>query len=73
MIDWIALLSVLVASIVAACAVVTLFAVGLRLVGETSGNHPPRPWRRPLGVTSFVLCGAAILYGVYLIIPALHR
>lgn len=74
MIDWLAFLTVLVASVVSACAVVALFAAGLRLVSNdgSSGQSPSR-WRRSVGVTFFVLCGSAILYGVYLIIPALHR
>lgn len=74
MIDWLAFLTVLVASVVSACAVVLLFSVGLRLVsGDGPAGEPVRRWRRPLGVASFVLCGAVILYGVSLIIPALHR
>jgi hypothetical protein len=73
-IDWLAFLTVLVASVVSACAVVALFAAGLRLVSDDgTPGATGRRWRRPLGVASFVLCGAAILYGVYLIIPALHR
>lgn len=66
MIDWIAFLTVLVVSIVAGCGVVLLFALGLRLVAVEGG------WRRPVGVVSFGACGLLILYGVYLIIPALH-
>jgi hypothetical protein len=66
MIDWLSFLSVLVTSVVAACVIVFLFAVGLRLVAVEGG------WRRPLGISSFTACGLLILYGVYLIIPALH-
>jgi len=67
MIDWLAFLSVLVASIIGACGVVFLFSVGLRLVGSDVR------WRRPVGVLAFVLCGLVILFGLYLIIPAFHR
>jgi hypothetical protein len=66
-IEWGAFLAVLVVSIVAACGVVLLFSVGLRLVSATGA------WRRAVGVTSFVACGALVLYGVYLVVPALHR
>jgi len=65
-IDWVAFVTVLVASIVGACGVVVLFSIGLRLVAAEGG------WRRPLGVASFVACGLLIVYGVYLIIPSLH-
>jgi hypothetical protein len=66
MVDWVAFLVVLVASMVSACLVVALFSLGLRLTAATG------PWRRSLGAASFAVCGLAILYGVYLIIPALH-
>jgi hypothetical protein len=66
MIDWAAFLIVLVTSIVSACLVVALFSLGLRLTAA-SGH-----WRRSLGAASFGVCGLAILFGVYLIIPALH-
>ena len=65
MIEWQNFLIVLVVSIVGACGVVLLFSLGLRLVAADGG------WRRPLGVTSFVLCALLIVYGIYLIIPGL--
>ena len=67
MIDWLAFLTVLVASIIGACGVVFLFSIGLRFVGSDSRRV------RPLGVVAFVLCGLLIVYGLYLIIPAFHR
>jgi hypothetical protein len=66
MIDWAAFLIVLVTSIVSACLVVALFSLGLRLASAIG------VWRRSLAVASFAVCGLAILFGVYLIIPALH-
>jgi hypothetical protein len=66
MIDWFSFLTVLVVSIVSASVIVLLFSLGLRLVAVEGG------WRRPAGVAAFVLCGLLILFGVYLIIPALH-
>lgn len=66
MIDWSAFLIVVVVSLVSACALVTLFSVALRLSdGEAA-------WRRPVSVGLFVLCGLLVLYGIYLIVPALH-
>lgn len=78
MIDWLAFLEVLVASIVGACGIVLLFSLGLRFVdAESTGSEGdesevPR-WRRPVGIGFFVLCGLLILFGLYLIIPFFHR
>ena len=62
MIDWGAFAVVAIASFVAACVVVTLFATGVRL--RVAGH-----WAQYL---CFGLCGAAVLFGIYLIVPALH-
>ena len=70
MIDWIAFLSVAGASLLAAVVVVGFYSVGLRLLGPSEG--PISPLRRSGAVACFVVCGAAVLYGVYLVIPALH-
>jgi len=62
MIDWGAFLTVVVASLVSACLAVTLFSFGLRLGdGEAA-------WRRPVSIAMFVLCGLAVLFGLYLIV-----
>jgi hypothetical protein len=67
MIAWGSFLVVLVASVV---GVVTLFSLGLRFAGpDTAGGRR----RRALGVTCFVLCGALIAFGVYLVIPFFHQ
>ncbi|MBX3098034.1 MAG: hypothetical protein KF761_00510 [Salinibacterium sp.] len=66
MIEWSAFLIVFLASLVSACLLVTLFAVGLRL------SDGGAPWRRPASVTAFVLCGLVVAFGIYLIVPVLH-
>ncbi|NEM90389.1 hypothetical protein [Galbitalea soli] len=66
-IEWGNFLIVLVASILAGCGTVILFALGLRFAG------PDTRRLRPLGVVCFALCAALILYGVYLVIPFFHR
>ena len=67
MIDWVAFLIVVVTSLVAACALVTLYSLALRLAdGE-------QPWRRWASIGMFVLCGLAVAFGIYLIVPALHH
>ena len=71
MIDWAAFFVVLVATLVAASLVVTLYSLGLRLV-DRAGDRPAG-WHRPLGIACFVACGLVVLYGVYLVIPYFHR
>jgi hypothetical protein len=66
MIDWAAFFVVVVATLVSACAVVTLYSLGLRLTDRSAG------WRLGLGRACFGACAAVILYGVYLIVPAFH-
>lgn len=62
MIDWAAFVTVFVASLLSACIAVTLFSLGLRIADGTAA------WRRPVAVAMFVLCGAAVLVGLYLIV-----
>ena len=62
MIDWQAFLVVALASLIGAGLVVLLYALGLR-------NLTKRAWVARL---CFALCAAAVLFGVYLIVPALH-
>jgi hypothetical protein len=89
-IDWLAFVVVVVASVVAACVVVTLFATGIRLLAtpprDATGTGTARDEEmddvagptRPLaatvtGIALFVVSGLVALYGIYLIIPALHH
>jgi len=62
MIDWMAFLTVVIASLISACLVVTLFSLALRFGDGTAG------WRRPVSALLFVLCGVAVLVGLYLIV-----
>ncbi|TPW70774.1 hypothetical protein [Schumannella sp. 10F1B-5-1] len=66
MIDWAAFFVVAVSALIAACIIVTLFSLALRL-GDGAA-----PWRRPVSIAMYVLCGLAVLFGIYLIVPALH-
>lgn len=66
MIDWFGFARVFLASLVAASVLVTLFALGLRL-GDSA-----LLWRKAASVVLFVLCGVAVIIGIYLIVPALH-
>ncbi|MEP6480487.1 MAG: hypothetical protein ABJA94_00600 [Rhodoglobus sp.] len=66
MVNWQAFIVVVVAAIVAACLLVTLFSTALR-VGDGAA-----PWRRLVAVSLYVLCGLVVCFGLYLIVPALH-
>ncbi len=82
MIDWGDLLLVAVVSLIGACVVVTVAAVGIRLfeqgkfaqqsaeVAGRSGNAG----RISLAVARvlFAVCALVVLFGVYLIVPAFH-
>jgi len=67
MIDWLAFVSVVLSAAIAACVIVTLFSLGLRL------GDGEEPWRKRVSIALFVLCGLFVLFGIYLIVPALHE
>ena len=69
MIDWSAFVVVALVSLVSAAALVSLYSFGLRLL-TVEGRTPAR---RVAGYACFVLCGLGVLYGICLIVPALHR
>jgi hypothetical protein len=64
-IEWGSFLVVFAVAVVAACLVMTLFSLGLRLATPQTSRV-----RRGAGVVCFVLCGLAMLLGVCLVIPA---
>jgi hypothetical protein len=65
-IDWMAFVTVVVAAAVAACLLVTLFSLALR-AGDGEG-----PGRRWAAVALYAVCGFVVLFGIFLIVPALH-
>ncbi|MCX6500594.1 MAG: hypothetical protein NTU93_17665 [Arthrobacter sp.] len=67
---WLELVVVAGATFVAAVTVVVLYALGVRLtaIAGDVGTNQPR-WVRPLSYACFGLCGIAVLFGLYLIIP----
>jgi hypothetical protein len=65
-IDWMAFVTVVVATAVSACLLVTLFAWGLRLADG------PGRWRRLATVALFTVCVFVVVFGIFLIVPALH-
>jgi hypothetical protein len=87
-IDWFSFLVVFAAAIISAVVVVALFATAIRLFATPHRGAPPGAARdeemddvegsRPTGATVggivlFVLSGLAVLFGLYLIVPFLHR
>ena len=66
MIDWMAFVTVVVAAGVAASLLVTLFSLALR-IGDNE-----RPVRRIVAVALYAVCAFVVLFGIFLIVPALH-
>ena len=65
-IEWGAFATVVVAALVSACVVVTLFSLGLRL-----GDGSTLP-RRVGAVACFVVCALVVAVGIVLIVPSLR-
>jgi len=71
---WLELLSVAGATLVAAVTVVVLYALGVRLTAIAGDvRNSPAAWTRPLAYVCFGVCGLAVLFGLYLIIPYFHH
>ena len=67
---WLELLSVAGVTLVAAVTVVVLYALGVRLTAIAGDAQQASPkFRRSLAYGCFGLCGVAVLFGLYLIIP----
>jgi hypothetical protein len=65
-IDWMAFVTVVVATVVAACLLVTVFSLALRIGDSEVGA------RRFASVALYAVCGFIVLFGIFLIVPALH-
>lgn len=71
---WLELIQVAGATLVAAVTLVVLYSLGVRLTAIAGDVHENRPaWLRPLAYVCFGLCGVAVLFGLYLIIPYFHK
>jgi predicted PurR-regulated permease PerM len=66
-IDWMAFVTVVVATLVSACLLVTLFSWALRM-GDGKGR-----WRRLAAVALYGVCVFVVVFGIFLIVPALHE
>ena len=65
-IAWGSFAVVVVSAAIAAGLLVTLFSLALRL-GDGEGRV-----RRVGSIALYVLCALVVVYGIYLIVPALH-
>jgi len=67
---WLELLTVAAATLAASMTVVALYSFGVRLTA-IAGDAPETSQRRmrSLAWVCFGLCGLAVLFGLYLIIP----
>ncbi|WP_139003639.1 hypothetical protein [Arthrobacter crystallopoietes] len=72
-IDWFAFVIVAVATLVASMTVVGFYGLGVRLLAVATDADPTRQPAVRLGAYAcFAVCVAAVLYGIYLIVPAFH-
>lgn len=65
-IDWMAFLTVVIAAAVSAGLLVTLFSLALR------AGDAPGILRRIGSLALWALCVLVVLFGIFLIVPALH-
>ena len=75
-IDWASLGQVAVVSIAVAVAVVVIFTLGVVALSyrETETERGGNGTLALTGATlCFAACAAVVLYGIYLIVPALHH
>jgi hypothetical protein len=54
-------------SLIAATLLVTFFSIAVRV------NDSDALWRRALAIGLWALCGAIVLFGIYLIVPFFHQ
>jgi hypothetical protein len=72
-IDWLAFVVVAVSTLISALVVVGFYGLGVRLLAVTADSVPSRqPLVRTSAYACFGVCAAAVLFGIYLIVPAFH-
>ena len=65
-IPWLSFPIVVGSSLLSAVLLVTFFSLAVRV------NSADVLWRRALAIALWVLCGAIVLFGIYLIVPFFH-
>jgi hypothetical protein len=71
-IKWAELAVVALATVVGSGVVVLLYSLGVRLYAVAGDRPQGGGLPRAAAVVCFALCGAAVLFGIYLIIPYFH-
>ncbi|WP_026554866.1 hypothetical protein [Arthrobacter sp. 35W] len=73
MINWASFGIVALATLIGAVTVVGMYSLGVRLwaVSADAGTSAHRTARSG-AIACFAVCGAAVLYGIYLIVPFFH-
>ena len=72
-IDWLAFVVVAIATLVSALIVVGSYGLGVRLLAVAADAAGARQRVvRSSAYACFGVCAAAVLFGIYLIIPAFH-
>jgi len=67
---WLELVQVAGATLLAAATVVVLYSIGVRFTAIAGDPEQTAPrWMKSLAYVCFGLCGVAVLFGLYLIIP----
>ena len=67
---WLELVTVAGATLIAAVTVVTLYSLGVRLTAIAADSQQTSPGiKKSFAYVCFGLCGLAVLFGLYLIIP----
>jgi hypothetical protein len=66
---WLELVTVAGATLIAAVTVVTLYSLGVRLTAIAADSQASPGIKKAFAYVCFGLCGLAVLFGLYLIIP----
>lgn len=72
MVEWLAFVQVGIATLLATMIVVTLYGLGVRLQAVAEDDDRSSTGYRAGAWICFGLCGVVVLFGIVLIIPALH-
>jgi hypothetical protein len=82
MINWSSLILVATVAIGSSVGLVTVFSIGMRLLTNAQniqqhtkkreGARPAEALNRIAAYLMFSICGSAVLYGIYLIVPYFH-
>jgi len=74
MIDWLAFIVVAVTTLIGAGVVVGMYSLGVRLYAVSGDDaRAANKTAKWAAFACFTICGLAVLYGIYLIVPFFHH